>query len=167
MDKPVLVLNANFEPINVCGFQRALGLMLTEKASLILNGRGTIRTSRAVYPIPSVIRLHLMVQRPRPKVNLCRHEIFRRDHFTCQYCGKTTVFLTVDHVIPKHLGGNHSWNNLVAACSTCNHHKGGRTLLDSGMTLLRPPKEPSQAAVYIFAKFLDENKEWQIFLKGW
>lgn len=167
MDKPVLVLNANFEPINVCGFQRALGLMLSEKASLILNGRGTIKTTRAVYPIPSVIRLHRMVIRPHAKVNLCRHEIFRRDHFTCQYCGKNTVFLTVDHVQPKHLGGKHTWTNLVAACSSCNHRKGGRTLLESGMTLLRTPKEPPQAASYIFAKFLDENKEWQNFLEGW
>jgi 5-methylcytosine-specific restriction endonuclease McrA len=167
MEKPVLVLNANFEPINVCGFQRALGLMLSEKASLILNGRGTIRTTRAVYPIPSIIRLHRMVQRPRPKVSLSRHEIFRRDHYTCQYCGKNTVYLTVDHVLPKHLGGKHTWTNLVAACPTCNHHKGGRTLVESGMTLLRSPKEPSQAATYIFEKFIEENVEWKNFLEGW
>ena len=167
MEKPVLVLNANFEPINVCGFQRALGLMFSEKASLILNGRGTIKTARTVYPIPSVIRLHRMVQRPHPKVSLCRREVFRRDHYTCQYCGKNTVFLTVDHVQPKHLGGRHTWTNLVAACPSCNHRKGGRTLLESGMTLLRPPKEPSQAAVYIFAKFLNENEEWKNFLDGW
>jgi 5-methylcytosine-specific restriction endonuclease McrA len=167
MEKPVLVLNANFEPINVCGFHRALGLMLSEKASLILNGRGTIKTTRAVYPIPSIIRLHRMVQRPRPKVSLSRHEIFRRDHYTCQYCGKNTVYLTVDHVLPKHLGGKHTWTNLVAACPTCNHHKGGRTLVESGMTLLRSPKEPSQAANYIFEKFLEENVEWKNFLEGW
>ena len=167
MEKPVLVLNANFEPINVCDFHRALGLMLSEKATLILNGRGTIRTARATYPIPSVIRLQRMVQRPRPKVSLCRREIFRRDHFTCQYCGKSTLFLTVDHVQPKHLGGQHSWYNLVAACPTCNHRKGGRPLSETGMNLLRQPKEPPQAATYIFAKFLDENVEWKNFLEGW
>ena len=167
MDKPVLVLNANFEPINVCGYQRALGLMLTDKASLILNGRGVIKTARAIYPIPSVIRLHRMILRPRPKVSLCRREIFRRDHFVCQYCGKATLFLTVDHVLPKHLGGQHSWTNLVAACPTCNHRKGGRTLDDSGMTLLRQPKEPPHSATYVFAKFLEDNQEWQNFIEGW
>lgn len=167
MDKPVLVLNANFEPINVCGYQRALCLMLSEKATLILNGRGIIHTARATYPIPSIIRLQRMVHRPHVKVSLCRREIFRRDQFTCQYCGKKTLNLTIDHVQPKHLGGPHSWTNLVAACPTCNHRKGGRTLQESGMTLLRPPKEPSQAAEYIFAKFLDENAEWKNFLEGW
>ncbi|KAF0111608.1 MAG: hypothetical protein FD147_789 [Chloroflexi bacterium] len=167
MEKPVLVLNANFEPINVCGFQRAIGLMLTEKATLILNGRGMIKTINASYPIPSVIRLQRMVHRPRPKVNLSRREIFRRDYFTCQYCGKTTPFLTVDHVLPKHLGGTHTWKNLVAACPACNHRKGGRTLMESGMTLLRQPKAPPQAAEYIFARYLDENNEWRSFLDGW
>jgi 5-methylcytosine-specific restriction endonuclease McrA len=167
MEKPVLVLNANFEPINVCGYRRALGLMFSEKATLIMNGRGTIKTARENFPIPSVIRLQQMVQRPRLKVNLSRREVFRRDKYTCQYCGKTTAFLTVDHVLPKHMGGKHSWTNLVAACSSCNHHKGGRTLQESGMTLLHTPKEPSQAATYIYARFLDENQEWQRFLEGW
>lgn len=162
-----MVLNANFEPINVCGFHRALGLMLTDKASLILNGRGTIKTSREVYPIPSIIRLNRMIVRPHPKVSLCHREIFRRDHYTCQYCGKTTIFLTLDHVQPKHMGGKHSWSNLVAACPACNHRKGGRTLKESGMSLLNPPREPSKAAMYIFAKFLDENIEWKDFLEGW
>ncbi len=167
MEKPVLVLNANYEPINVCGFQRAIGLMLTEKATLILNGRGVIKTARADYPIPSVIRLQRMVQRPRPKVSLSRREVFRRDQYTCQYCGKNTIFLTVDHVLPKHLGGKHAWTNLVAACPSCNHRKGGRTLSESGMDLLHLPKEPPQAATYVFAKFLNENEEWKNFLEGW
>ena len=167
MKKPVLVLNANFEPINVCDFQRALGLMLTDKATLILNGRGIIKTATSSFPIPSVIRLQRMVQRPRLKVNLSRKEIFRRDHFTCQYCGKTTLVLTVDHVQPKHLGGKHMWTNLVAACPGCNHRKGGRTLQEAGMSLLHSPKEPPQTAVYIFNRFLEENKEWNAFLEGW
>jgi 5-methylcytosine-specific restriction endonuclease McrA len=167
MEKPVLVLNANFEPINVCGFKRAIGLMLTEKATLIMNGRGMIKTATSAYAIPSVIRLSRMVQRPRPKVNLSRREIFRRDAFTCQYCGKSNTLLTVDHILPKHLGGKHSWLNLVTACATCNHRKGGRTLHDSGMSLLRQPQEPSRAALYIFERYLSENDEWQNFLSGW
>lgn len=167
MEKPVLVLNSNFEPINVCGYQRAIGLMLSEKAKLILNGRGIIRTAHATFPIPSIIRLSHMVHPPRPKVTLSRREIFRRDQFTCQYCGKITPYLTVDHVVPKRLGGMHIWSNLVAACSACNHLKGSRTLDDTRMKLLRQPKEPPQSAFYIFARYLPENNEWKEYLEGW
>ncbi len=167
MEKPVLVLNSNFEPINVCGFQRAIGLMLSDKATLIMNGRGVIRTAHNAYPIPSVIRLSRMVHPPRPKVALSRREIFRRDQFTCQYCGKVTPHLTIDHVIPKHLGGAHDWFNLVTACSLCNHHKGSRSLVEANMKLMRQPKEPPQSAKYIFARFLPDNLEWKEFLEGW
>ena len=114
MDDAVLVLNANFEPINVCDIQRALGLMLTEKASLVLNGRGQIHTARTTYPIPSVIRLQNMVPAPRPEVPLLRREIFRRDHFTCQYCGKVTTVLTIDHVVPLSCGGRDAVGRIIA-----------------------------------------------------
>jgi len=167
MEKPVLVLNANFEPINVCGFERALGLMVCGKAFLILNGRGTIKTPSSVFPIPSVIRLDHLIIRPRPRVALSRIEIFRRDNWRCQYCGGTSKEMTIDHVLPKRLGGQHSWTNLVTACPSCNHQKGGRTLHDSGMHLLRMPKEPSCSAVYVFSRYLNENQEWCNFLSGW
>ena len=167
MRNPVLVLNSNYEPINVCDFQRAMGLMLSEKASLILDWRGVVHTTRATYPIPSVIRLSRMVRPPRPKVALSRREIFRRDHFTCQYCGKTTPLPTIDHVIPKHLGGVHDWMNLVTACYYCNHKKGGRSLSETGMSLLKQPKEPPRSASYIFQRYLSENAEWAEFLAGW
>ncbi len=167
MIENVLVLNANFEPINVCNIRRALGLMMMDKASLVLNGRGEIHTISNVYPIPSVIRLQMMVRRPRPRVRLTRREVFRRDNFTCQYCGKRTMDLTIDHVIPRHLGGTHSWNNVVAACSSCNHRKGGRSLAESGMALHHRPVFPPASAIYIFGRHLHENAEWEPFLKGW
>ena len=167
MEKPVLVLNSNYEPINVCGYQRAIGLMLTHKATLIMNGRGVIHSANHSFPIPSVIRLSHMVIRPRQRVALSRREVFRRDHFTCQYCGKSTPNLTVDHVIPKRLGGAHEWKNLVTACYSCNHLKGGRGLSETGMTLLHQPKEPPSSAGYIFARYLTENNEWVDFLEGW
>ncbi|MGD0709502.1 MAG: HNH endonuclease, partial [Anaerolineaceae bacterium] len=100
----VLVLNANFEPINVCNMHRAIGMMLADKASLVLNGRGEIRTASQSFPRPSIIRLEKMVHRPRPAVRLTRREIFRRDNFTCQYCGKHTGSLTIDHIVPRHMG---------------------------------------------------------------
>ncbi|MEW6178601.1 MAG: HNH endonuclease [Chloroflexota bacterium] len=163
----VLVLNANFEPINVCDLRRAVGLILTHKASMVMNGRGEIHTAGAVFPRPSIIRLQHMVHRPRPKVKLTRREIFRRDNYTCQYCGKRSGEMTVDHVIPRHLGGQHTWTNVVTACPLCNHRKGGRTLAEAGMQLLRQPGEPPASALYIFGRHLNEYTEWEPFLLGW
>lgn len=167
MIEHVLVLNANFEPINVCNIRRALGLILTDKASMILNGRGYIQAVNRAYPIPSIIRLEKMVHRPRPRVKLNRREIFRRDNYTCQYCGRHSTDLTIDHVIPRHMGGKHEWTNVVAACSHCNHHKGGRTLEEANMRLLRHPKEPPASAEYVFGHHLVEYVEWEPFITGW
>ena len=167
MFEDVLVLNANFEPINVCGMKRAVGLLLGDKAIMVMNGRGVIRTSRNSFPRPSVIRLQHMVQRPRPQVKLTRREIFRRDNFTCQYCGKRNSNLTMDHVVPRHLGGLHSWQNIVTACATCNHRKGGRPLKEANMKLRRMPKAPPSSAQYIFAHHLMNYSEWKSFVEGW
>lgn len=167
MAMPVLVLNANFEPIHVCDVRRALGLILTEKASLVLNGRGEIKTVSRTYPLPSVIRLEKMVIRPRTRIKLTRREVFRRDNFTCQYCGRKLGDLTIDHVVPRHMGGKHTWSNVVTACAACNHHKGGRTVEEARMRLLRQPKEPPASAFYVFGRHLSENSDWEPFISGW
>jgi 5-methylcytosine-specific restriction endonuclease McrA len=165
--EPVLVLNANFEPLNTCEMRRAIGLIILNKASMVENGRGVIQTVNREFPRPSIIRLDKMVRRPRPQVKLTRREVFRRDHFTCQYCGKVNHDLTLDHILPRHLGGEQSWENIVTACAQCNHKKGGRTLQESGMQLRQQPKSPSNSAVYIYQNFLSENEEWRKFLEGW
>jgi 5-methylcytosine-specific restriction endonuclease McrA len=163
----VLVLNANFEPINVCNLHRAVGMMVMEKATLVLNGRGEIKTAASFFPRPSIIRLQKMVHRPRLKTRLSRKEVFRRDGFICQYCGTSSKELTIDHVIPRHLGGEHIWTNVVTACSLCNHRKGGRTLEQSSMRLRHTPMEPPSSAFYIFGRHLAENNDWGPFLTGW
>jgi len=167
MYEPVLVLNANFEPLNVCTTRRAIGLVLTGKASLVLNGRGVIHTVSRSFPRPSIIRLGRMVKRPRPSVRLTKREILRRDDYTCQYCGQQIPYLTIDHVVPRRLGGQHSWDNLVAACPSCNHRKGGRTLEQVKMRLLRPPHEPPSSALYMFGRHLRNNQDWIPFIEGW
>jgi len=167
MHEAVLVLNANFEPINVCNTRRAIGLLLTGKADLVMNGRGEIHTVSASYPRPSIIRLEKMVRRPRPTVRLTKREVLRRDDFTCQYCGQKAPSLTIDHVIPRRMGGGHSWQNLVAACPTCNHRKGGRTVEQASMHLLRLPIEPPSSAHYLFARHLHANQEWAEYIDGW
>jgi 5-methylcytosine-specific restriction endonuclease McrA len=108
-----------------------------------------------------------MIQRSRPHVRLNRREVFRRDNFTCQYCGRRDVLLTIDHVLPRHLGGAYVWTNVVTACAPCNHRKGGRRLEDAHMSLTHTPKEPPASTAYLFAHHLDENLEWEPFIKGW
>ena len=167
MQNAVLLLNANFEPLNVCNIRRAVGLLLLGKASLVLNGRGEIKTISRSYDIPSIIRLEYMVKRPHPEVKLCKREIFRRDRYTCQYCGKHTLHLTVDHILPKHLGGESTWENMVASCPTCNHRKGARTLEQARMSLLHLPHRPPASARYIFGQYMMDNSEWVPFVAGW
>jgi 5-methylcytosine-specific restriction endonuclease McrA len=163
----VLVLNANFEPIHVCNTRRAMGLILGGKADLVLNGRGYIHTVAASYPRPSIIRLEKMVHRPHLTVRLTKREVLRRDNFTCQYCGKSAANLTLDHVVPRHLGGLHVWENLVAACPACNHRKGGRTVDQAQMRLLREPATPPASAIYLFGRHMHENEDWLPFIDGW
>jgi 5-methylcytosine-specific restriction endonuclease McrA len=167
LQAPVLVLNANFEPLNVCNTRRAIVLVLTGKANLILDGRGEIKSVSQVFPCPSIIRLERMIKRPRPKVKLTKREILRRDNYTCQYCGEKLPYLTIDHIVPRRLGGTHEWDNVVAACPSCNHRKGGRTVEQAQMRLARPPVEPPSSAVYIFARHLHENRDWEPFVEGW
>ncbi len=126
-------------------------LVALTKAEVLEFSHHPIRTAAAVFPRPSVIRLMHLVRRPRSVVKLTRREIFLRDNYTCQYCGIRSRELTVDHVMPKHRGGRHSWDNLVTACKSCNHRKGGKTPEEARMKLLkaaRAPQVPYHYGIY-------------------
>jgi 5-methylcytosine-specific restriction endonuclease McrA len=167
LNEPVLILNVNYEPLHVCTIKRALSLVFAGKAEILLNGRGYIRTCAERFEIPSVIKLAYMVKRPRPRISLSKREVLRRDNYTCQYCGRRMTHLTIDHVVPRHVGGRHSWQNLVAACAPCNRRKGGQTPEQANMMLRRRPGEPSASAVYLFGGHLDRHSEWRQFIEGW
>ena len=118
VDLPVLVLNQNYEPLNVCRVRRAVVLLYQGKAEMLENGVGLIHSANQSFPVPSVIRLPYLIKRPfRSEKKLTRLEVFQRDKYTCQYCGKQTRQLTLDHVIPRHRGGQHTWENVVSACT--------------------------------------------------
>jgi 5-methylcytosine-specific restriction endonuclease McrA len=165
VDHPCLVLNQSYEPLNVCRARRAINLIFNGKAEMLENGLGYIHTSNTVFPIPSVIRLASLVKRPRPQPKLTRAEIFNRDHSMCQYCGKQSHQLTLDHVIPRKQGGKHTWENLVSACATCNRRKAGRTPEQAHMKLLKIPIQPA-ASVYINIPyhFLTGQNLWHKYL---
>ncbi|MBI4788176.1 MAG: HNH endonuclease [Chloroflexi bacterium] len=164
MSEAVLVLNQNYEPLNVCHTHRAVVLLIGGKAEIIVDSRGNISTATAKFPRPSVIRLSHQVHRPRPHLKLSRRAVFRRDDFTCQYCGVQSNHLTIDHVIPRHRGGKHAWDNVVSACDPCNRRKGGKTLKEAGLVLHRRAAEPSGSMRALFAHYLMEYQEWAPFL---
>ncbi len=166
MDGVVLVLNQNYEPLNVCNVPRAFRLVFGFKAEVVEYDHQTFHTPRAAYRAPSVIRLQHQVRRPRPRVKLGRREVLARDHHTCQYCGRQGTDLTLDHVIPRHRGGTHTWENLATACRICNHRKGGRTLEEARFRLLRVPFEPRSDLYSIFTPFLADvrNEPWRDYL---
>ena len=165
--EPVLILNANFEPLHVSSTKRALGLVLSGKAEVIIDGQQKVRTSSHTFDIPSIIRLSYMIRRPRPRINLTKREVMRRDNHTCQYCGRKTHDLTIDHIKPRHAGGPHTWLNVVAACPSCNRKKGGKTPEQANMPLRRPPFEPKPTAMYRFGRYIKVREEWETFLQGW
>jgi len=162
---PVLVLNQSYEPLNVCRVRRAVVLLQWGKAEMLENGSGFIHSANHVFPVPSVIRLAYIIKRPRPERKLTRLEVFNRDQYTCQYCGKETRQLTLDHVIPRYQGGKHVWENVVSACIPCNRRKAGRTPAQAGMRLSRFPSPPrGNTLFYIPYHYLKTQSEWQKYL---
>jgi 5-methylcytosine-specific restriction endonuclease McrA len=167
MDISVLVLNQNYEPLNVCNVRRALVLVLRGRAEIIELGRGVLRSTSRIIPLPSVIRLVSFIRRPRPRVRLTRKEVFARDGWACAYCGRSAMDLTLDHVVPRHRGGKHTWDNLVSACKSCNHRKAGRTPPEAKMQLLHMPAEPRVSVYHAFYPYLGHYETWRKFVPGY
>jgi 5-methylcytosine-specific restriction endonuclease McrA len=164
----VLVLNQNYEPLNVCNARRAFILVHRGKAEVLEHGLGHLRSASAIFPLPSVIRLIYLIKRPRPQMRLSRREVFNRDHHTCQYCGRRGQRdLTLDHVMPRHRGGRHTWENLVTACKTCNHRKAGRTPQEAKMQLMHDPHQPRVSTYYVVYPYLNSQEGWRKFVPGW
>ena len=143
LQMPVLVLNASYEPINICGARRALVLVLKGIARTEEEHGVQLHAQRSRMAMPSVIRLLEYRRIPHQTRALSRKNILLRDRNTCQYCA--TVLspneLTLDHVHPRSRGGSSTWENLVACCHACNRKKGNRLLSEiDDMHLLREPR---------------------------
>src|SRR5271168_4363067 len=143
MQTPVLVLNASYEPINICGARRALVLVLKGVARTEEEQGAVLHAARMRVAMPSVIRLLEYRRIPHQTRALSRKNILLRDRNTCQYCSVVlpSSELTLDHVVPRSRGGNSTWENLVACCHSCNRRKGNRMLNElDDMKLLREPR---------------------------
>ena len=163
MNQRVLVLNQDYSPLTVCSVQRAFLLIYLQKAELISDFDGQfLRTVTASYPKPAVVRINNYISIPYKDVELSRQNVFKRDSYSCQYCG-TNKDLTLDHVLPRSRKGRSSWTNLVTACKSCNARKGNALPEEIGFILKSKPYKPS------FILFLRDfsgyiQDEWRPFL---
>jgi 5-methylcytosine-specific restriction endonuclease McrA len=135
----VLVLNASYEPLNICTWRRAVVLLMKGKAEQIEHNGKLLY---AEFPLPTVIRLRNYVKIPYKEISLSRRNVLHRDSYTCQYCFERRHDLTIDHIVPRSRGGMDSWDNVVAACLRCNVKKGDRTPKEANMPLSIVARKP-------------------------
>jgi 5-methylcytosine-specific restriction endonuclease McrA len=162
----VLVLNASYEPLNVCSLRRAHVLVWKGKAEILEAHEQPLCSAHAVHPRPHVIRLVSYVRVPRAVTRrISRRVLFARDGWQCAYCGSATTRLTLDHVVPRSRGGASVWENVVASCAPCNHRKGDRLLEETSMTLRTRPRAPSPV---LFIRLATEHipDTWRTYLPG-
>jgi 5-methylcytosine-specific restriction endonuclease McrA len=161
----VLVLNASYEPINVCTVRRAAVLLLKNRAEILEKGEWALHAESLTLPRPVVIRLLAYVRIPRDvhRRKITRRAVFARDRWTCQYCGHQRGNLTVDHVVPRSKGGASTWENIVTCCAPCNRRKGDRLPAQVNMVPVRRPKAPNPT-IFIHVATPSIPEAWEQYL---
>lgn len=151
MSTHALLINADYQPIRLIGWERAISLVLERKAEIIENYAGrVIRSVTQVFDFPAVVRL-LKYKKTKLRVRFNRYNVMARDNFTCAYCGirpwKETrpnyEALTLDHIVPRSKGGKTTWLNIITACIDCNRNKADKSLREARMTLRKEPHAPT------------------------
>lgn len=167
LHQPVLVLNASYEPINICAARRALVLILKGLASAEEHTSTLVNSFNRRVAMPSVIRLLEYRRIPQQTRALSRKNILLRDRYTCQYCHKTMPSneLTLDHVMPRSRGGQSTWENLVTSCTACNNRKGSRTPEEAKMKLARQPRPFSlHTSRHLMRMLGNADSRWRKYL---
>ena len=142
---PALVLNADYRPLSyyplsLWSWQDAIKAAFMDRVEIVAEYDYKVHSPSVSLKIPSVVVLKDYVK-PRKRVAFTRFNVFLRDEFRCQYCGKKGE-LTFDHILPRSSGGITSWGNVVAACAPCNMRKGSKSLRRAGMSLRKPTRTP-------------------------
>jgi 5-methylcytosine-specific restriction endonuclease McrA len=166
MNQEVLVLNSDYEPLNICNIRRAINLVFLGKVDVLHEGQILLHSASSHVRSPSVVRLRNHIRRPMPQLKLSRRSVFARDNYTCQYCGYRGSDLTVDHVIPRRCGGPTTWDNLVCCCKKCNTRKSDKTLTQVGFALKSAPRRPKYVPFISLTKFISgaRNEVWRDYL---
>lgn len=185
LNRQVLVLNRHWVAVHVCSVRRALTLVFQELARIVTEdfqshdfeswrelslyadrAHPLIHTPNFQMLLPEVIVLSRYQKFPPRTVKFNRRNIFMRDHYTCQYCGRQPIKddLTIDHVVPRSRGGKSEWENVVLSCVQCNTSKGDRLPLECGMTPRKPPRQPSWLATLRHLPPESDHSLWQRFV---
>lgn len=151
MDSRTIVLNADYSFLNTISTKKAICLIVKGKAEVVksLKDKLLYNFEKTVYfEYPLIIKLVKLVRLMFKKdVPLSKRNIFVRDDYTCQYCGREFKFgsksVTIDHIKPRSKGGVTSWNNCVTSCKECNTKKGNKKLSEVNLTLLKKPTKPT------------------------
>jgi 5-methylcytosine-specific restriction endonuclease McrA len=170
LDGRVLLLNQTYEPLGTVSVTRAVIMVFKNTVSVEeFDGDRVLRSARAEFPVPSVIRrrIYINIRRRREASSMKRLRIYMRDKFRCQYCGdkKRAGELTLDHILPRSRGGDNSPVNVVTACMACNNRKGDRTPAEARMPLLT-----SQSALrvklerVVLCHYAEARVEWRKYL---
>ncbi len=161
----VLVLNASYEPINVCTVRRAAVLLLKDRAEMLERSEWALHAESLTLPRPMVIRLKTYVRVPRDahRRKITRRAVFARDGWACQYCGEERGSLTVDHVVPRSKGGATDWHNVVTCCAPCNRRKGDRLPRQADMVPRRRPGAPS-STIFIHVAVPTIPQSWEQYI---
>ncbi|MBI9016068.1 MAG: HNH endonuclease [Phycisphaerae bacterium] len=188
----VLVLNKHYMAIRIINIKRAMMLLCKELAEVVVCDDGYysnynfsswlevsqyhqqfspeehdwLHTVKISVAVPRIVRLLFYDRLPKGGAKLNRRNIFARDNNHCQYCGRKfkTSELTLDHVVPRSLGGRASWENLVCACVKCNNRKGGRTPHQANMKLINPPSQPNRCPTIELDFNQGKYSSWKQFL---
>jgi 5-methylcytosine-specific restriction endonuclease McrA len=162
-----LLLTQGYEPIQIISWQRAITLLALAKVDVVEEYAEEIHAVSMVMQVPAVVRLRKSFPRRAKLVKFSRVNIYARDNYRCQYCGKKAPIndLTYDHVLPRSQGGLTEWTNIVSCCYLCNRKKGGRTPNEAGMKLLAAPTQPNWVpAVAIRISLRSVPEAWRDYL---
>jgi 5-methylcytosine-specific restriction endonuclease McrA len=164
VNRNVLMLNQNYEPLSICSARRAIILLFQGKAEMIQTADGLkLHSVNQSWALPSVVRLWQYKKVPYKRIMLTRKNILMRDGHRCQYCGTAKGPMTVDHIIPRTMGGSDTWDNLVCACVRCNNRKGDLTPERAGMILMKRPTRPNH--VTFIQRFVGQQDQgWRQYL---
>jgi 5-methylcytosine-specific restriction endonuclease McrA len=161
----VLLLNATYEPLSALSVRRAVVLLVCDKAHSVHDDPDgpTLHSAAGSVTVPSVIRLNNYVRVPySARVPMTRAALMHRDRFRCGYCGGKAE--TIDHVVPRSRGGEHSWENCVASCAPCNHRKADKLLVEIGWTLRHQLAAPKGRHWRLLAHTREIDPAWLRYL---
>jgi 5-methylcytosine-specific restriction endonuclease McrA len=150
------VLTPGMEPHRIIPWQKAINMLFLGKAEVLEETDEVLyRSVTITIRMPSVVRLIRFFRGVKRAVKFSRINVMTRDDFTCQYCGikKKMRELNYDHVIPRHMGGRTTWENIVTSCYPCNAKKRNRTPDQAGMTLLSQPMKPKWLPITVHLHF--------------